>query len=367
MDSQKTPANLIEECRENLQSYWTIINKANLNQNFTDDETAEKIAHLLRSKTKTYRYVLPTQILAKVTNPSLDCRCIQVGRKPEQGNFDARSINEKVIIPFERTNGRPLGGSPQPYVNNPLRVPEISKRYAAQQKNQRDWMSLSELLEQVEQTNEDTFTLKFLKQVLIEIRRIQQEQTITYPVPHRISLEHMTEILNDFLSASSGGGRLQAISFALFLTLKDTWGIYDEVYSESVNAPDTQGGRSADIDCVKDGETVVAVEVKDRTVTLELLEDKISTSRLNEVKELLFMIRSNQLVDSDDVIERGRREFGSGLNVYMVDFAEFIKSVFVLIGEKGRNRFLINIGYSLEQLRVDFVDRKEWAELLSKY
>lgn len=367
MDTQKTPGNLIEECEETLQKYWKIVNKAILSQNFIDDETVEKIAQLLRSKTKTYRYVLPTQILAKVTDPSLDCRCVQVGRKPEHGNFDARSVNEKVIIPFERASGRPLGGSTQPYVNNPLRVPEISSQYSSKQKNQKDWMLLSKLLNQVEKIDEDTFTIKFLKQILMEIRRIQQEQSITYPVPHRISLEDMTDLLNNFLLSSSGGGRLQAVSFALFLTLKDIWGIYDEVYSESVTAPDTQAGRSADIDCIKDGETVMAVEVKDRTVTLELLEDKISTSRLNEVKELLFLIRSNQLVDSDDVMNRGGKEFGSGLNVYMVDFAEFIRSVLVLIGERGRNRFLINIGHSLEQLRVDFVDRKEWAELLSKY
>ncbi len=367
MDTQKTPGNLIAECEENLQSYWKIIKKASLDQNLTDDETAEKIALLLRSKTKTYRYVLPTQILAKVTDPSLDCRCIQVGRKPERGNFDARSLNEKVIIPFERENGRPLGGSTQPYVNNPLRVPEISSQYRAKQKNQKDWMLLSELLEHVERINTDTFTIKFLKQILMEIRRIQQEQSIAYPVPHRISLEDMIDLLNNFFLSPSGGARLQAVSFALFLTLKDIWGIYDKVYSESVTAPDTQAGRSADIDCIKDGETVIAVEVKDRTVTLELLEDKISTSRLNEVKELLFLIRSNQLVDSDDVMKRGRKEFGSGLNVYMVAFAEFIRSVLVLMGEKGRNRFLITIGHSLEQLRVDFVDRKEWAELLSKY
>jgi len=367
MDSQKTPGNIIEECENNLKNYWKIINKTNLNENFIDNETAEIIAQMLRSKTKTYRYVLPTQILAKVTNPSLDCRCIQVRRKPEHGNFDARSINEKVIIPFERANGCPLGGSPQPYVNNPLRVPEISEKYSGKQKNKKDWILLSELLKQVETINEDTFTLKFLKQTLIEIRKIQQEQAITYPVPHRISLEDMTDLLNDFFSVPSGGVRLQAVSFALFLTLKDIWGIYDEVYSESVNAPDTPGGRSADIDCVKNGETIIAVEVKDRTVTLELLEDKISTSRLNEVKELLFMIRSNQLVDSDDVIKRGRKEFGSGLSIYMVNVTEFMRSVLVLIGERGRNRFLINIGRSLEQLRVDFVDRKEWTELLSKY
>lgn len=367
MESEKSTAELIEECKYILTKHWNDINKIEMNKNFLAGEKAEAIRNLLRCKTKTYRYVLPTQILAKTTNHSFDCRCVQVGREPVQGNFDARSINEKVVIPFERENKNPLGGSSQPYVNNPLRVPEITDRFAYKQKNQKDWNLLATILEEVEEKNDQKYTLSFLKQVLLEIRRIQNEQEISYPVPHRISLEDTLNLLNDFLLSSSGGGRLQATVFSLFLTLKDVWGIYEEVLSESVNAPDTQAGRPADIDCLKEGKTVIAVEVKDRTVTLELLEDKISLSRLKEVRELLFLIRSKQLVADDAAAEKGKKEFGSGLNVYILDFSEFTKSVLVLIGEKGRHRFLLNVGHSLEQLKVDFKDRKEWAELLNKY
>lgn len=82
---------------------------------------------------------------------------------------------------------------------------------------------------------------------------------------------------------------------------------------------------------------------------------------------MLFLIRSNQLVSDDNVLNIGKKEFGSGLNVYIMDVDKFVNIVIVLIGEEGRYHFLINIGHSLEKLKLDFSDRQGWVELLSQY
>lgn len=93
-----------------------------------DGALIESIHRAINSATKSYHYVLPTQLIAKLADPSLDCRCLQVARGG-QGAFDARTIAHKVVVPFDQSNNNVLGGSPEPYVNNPLRVPEVSAQY----------------------------------------------------------------------------------------------------------------------------------------------------------------------------------------------------------------------------------------------
>jgi hypothetical protein len=59
-------------------------------------EIKSLIADCLTSNTKTYHYVLPTQILSKCVNPDVDSHSIQTayGKK---GAFDARTIAHGTI------------------------------------------------------------------------------------------------------------------------------------------------------------------------------------------------------------------------------------------------------------------------------
>jgi hypothetical protein len=99
----------------------------------------------LQSPSLTYHYVLPTQLLAKAVNPSLDAHATQASYH-SPGAFDARTIAHDVIVPFDRENERVLGGSPEPYVNNPLRVSGITADYRNAQKQKTDWDKLVAVL-----------------------------------------------------------------------------------------------------------------------------------------------------------------------------------------------------------------------------
>lgn len=78
----------------------------------------DAIKRSVNSKGKTYRYVLPTQLIAKAVNPTLDCRSVQA-TSGLNGAFDARSVCDEVIVPFDRDNENVLGGSTEPYANVP--------------------------------------------------------------------------------------------------------------------------------------------------------------------------------------------------------------------------------------------------------
>lgn len=357
----------IQQCKDTLAGYWQDILDQDLTQDYlADEQIRKKIADSIRSKTKTYRYVLPTQLLAKVVNRNLDSKCLQVKRTPDNGNFDARSVNAKVIVTFERDQGSPLGGSPEPYVNNPLRVNEVSPVYLAAQKDQAGWQILCDLLERVETEQDPDLTVNLFKQTLLEIRRVQQEMDVTYPIPQRISHANLLNILDQYLEPRTGGSRLQAVIMAAFKTLRDIWNIYDDVISAPVNAADAAGNRPADIACKKEGETILAVEVKDRTLNIEMLTDKITSTRLAHVAELLFLIRANPLIQNEEVEDRARREFAGGGNIYILEVNSFFKNILALIGETGRQQFLSQVCSALDELNLDFQDKKDWSQLLGE-
>ncbi|AUW92644.1 hypothetical protein BXT84_00645 [Sulfobacillus thermotolerans] len=352
----------VEDAQKALNAMWLQIEQAELGTDI-EPSLASEIATLLRSNTKSYRYVLPTQLLAKVVNSNANAICLQK-KSNVVGRFDARSLCHKVIVPFERSHGTPLGGSPEPYVNNPLRVPEVSSEHRMAQKDKDGWDQLCLVLNRIQECDNDQFSQRTLKQVLLEIRRIQQEQLIIYSVPQRSSLQHTLRMVDEFLKPRTGGSRLQAVCVALLRTIGQLWGIYDQVLSEVVNASDASSNRPADIDCRKEGRSILAVEVKDRTVTLQLLEDKITTTRVAHIKELLFLIRSEPIVENNAVIERAQREFLSGQNIYLIHVDIFIQQVLTLVGEDGRLLFLGEIGKALEEFRLDFKDRNDYANIL---
>ena len=110
--------NFIEYCNEDLIDQWEKIIKTPENE-LTDflgkeyNDLKSDIVDCLTSSTKSYHYVLPTQLLSKAVEPTRDCRSIQVAYG-KAGAFDARSIAHKVIVPFDKRNYNVLGGYTEP-------------------------------------------------------------------------------------------------------------------------------------------------------------------------------------------------------------------------------------------------------------
>lgn len=324
----------------------------------------EVLGTLLRSKTISYRYPVITQLLAKCTDPELDCTCIQATREPvTAGNFDARSVCHEVVVPWEFSNECPLGGSKEPYINNPLRVPEFSDTYGTKQKNRAHWQLLIELFQHIEKNPKDA--LPAFRQALMHVKAIQLEQHLDYPAPLRLSLLATLNAVRQFLSQKSGGERLQLVCFALMSALKTHWGIYDEVNTAKINASDAAGRRPADVTCMKDGETVLAIEVKDRDLTLELLESSIRNARIDNVRELMAFVNWKSTPPTNAFEQRIQEEFGKGMNVYVTSSEEFLTLNLMLLGEDGRKVFVKEMCEGLETMSVPFIAKREWARILS--
>ncbi len=324
------------------------------------------IRDCLRSSSLTYHYVLPTQLLAKAADPSVDAHAIQAGYS-SPGAFDARTVAHDVIVPFDRANERVLGGSPEPYVNNPLRVPGVTAEYRAPQKNKADWDKLVAVLDAVETSDDVNFVRSVFDQVLFEIYRMLADVAVVYPTPNRISLDRTNQLIQQYLAAKSGGEHMEAVCTALFRTIGRRFGLFDEVKREKVNVADVPSGMSADIECWFQGEIILLVEVKDRELTLVQLDSKLDAARARHISELLFVAEQGKETQAFDAIEaRISSEFVSGQNVYVVRFADFSLGILILFGEEGRVEFLREVGAELDRVNARIEHRKAWAELLKQ-
>jgi len=364
--SKKTSQALLANAARILDSAWSDIQagpSAGVACPAVAPELRQAIADSINSKTRSYRYVLPTHLLAKLADPSLDCRCVQEGAGLP-GSFDARSFCRAVIVPFDRVNHNVLGGSGDPYVSNPLRIPLISQAAAAAQKDKTGFANLRTVLDFAQEAP-DALPVLF-HATLRAIRERLQHVRIVYPVPNRISLEQAQNIIGTFLSVRTGGMRMQAVSLALFRTIGDVLRLFDKVESKDINAADARTGKAADLECLSsDGEIVMAAEVKDRQLTLTDAQDKLKTVREKGVRELLYLVRHGvKKEDASSVAELSRREFATGQNVYVCDFEQFLESILVLVMENGRRIILVQVGNELDE-KADLAHREAWRDLLS--
>ncbi len=360
----------LSDAAATLDEIWNSVQSAAENGQLTDaiekeeSRLLESIRSSVNSNTRTYRYVLPTQLLAKVSDPTLDCRSLQAGAD-RAGSFDARTIAHRVIVPFDQSNDRVLGGSPEPYVNNPVRVPEVSEQYRSAQRNQRGWDHLCHVLEMVENAADEDFTRNVLKQVLIEVYHRLSEVRVAYPAPRRISLSQCMNLIDEYLAELSGGDRLMALSSALFTVIGRRFHLYSRVQRASITSSDASTGMLADLECMLEDDTIVlVVEVKDRVLTVSQMIGKVADVREKQVSELFFVAQQG-VEDQEQVDSLIEREFASGQNIYVMSLSKLAEVSLALIGEEGRRGFLIEVGSQLDEHRSDIRHRRRWAELLA--
>jgi len=360
----------IAKCRRELDAAWRRIRrlarKGPPPAFLHHYELREAVGRAMHSRTKTYRYVLPTQLTAKLADPSVDSRSVQVARGGK-GAFDARSVCQEVVVPFDQANHSVLRGSPEPYVNNPLRVPEISERFTAQQKDKQGWRDLCHILDAVEARQNPRFTRQVLVQVMAETFELLQQVAVIYPVPKRISLDRCLLLMERFLVERSGGDRPLALASALFGSLGKRFRLFAEVRRRSINAPDTASGQVADLECLdRTGQVVVAVEIKDQELTIKHISDKLPKARERGVSEFFFLVRNGiAAADRSRAEALLDKEFIAGQNLYVFDLLSFSRSALALVSEPGRHEFLRAVGSELDGYGSALSDKQAWAALLS--
>jgi len=324
---------------------------------------ADAIGHVINSSTKTYRYVLPTHLLAKLADPAIDCRSVQ-DSSPLDRSFDARSFCTAVIVPFDRNNHNVLGGSGDPYVSNPLRIAHITAETLSAQRNKKDFSRLIDVLTYVQ--NQPECVEDALLCVLNKIKDRLSRTAIVYPAPNRASLDDAVGAIVSYMEARTGGRRMQAVVVALFQVIGERFGLFDRVDSAHVNSADARSGNAGDINCFDaEGNLVLAVDAKDRQLEMREVQTKLPAARQQDLTELLFVIRGGvRPSDQDELNELRERQFRSGHNIYHCEFDHLLLTCGILFGEEGRRDLLEKIGATIDEYG-ELQDREAWAAALA--
>jgi SacI restriction endonuclease len=227
------------------------------------------------------------------------------------------------------------------------------------------WDKLCDIVDAVEAHDEE-FAKKVFQQVLLEIYRTLGSTEIKYDVPLRSSLAQVINAIEQFSREKSGGDRPLAMTAALFQMIGKYFKIFEpSVRRGKITASDESLGYVADIECCDSkGKIVVAIEVKDRTVTVSDLEEKLGTTREKGIKEVFF-VSGRGSREAEGVPERAAKEFAAGQNLYVFTLVELAGAILALAGEEARKDFLINVGQQLDA-HSDTKHRLAWKKALQE-
>jgi hypothetical protein len=352
-----------------LDEIWEEV--INADEKLKSDSLGTQIDFVFEGKEVGYKKALIIQLVGKAADFSLDAQALQKGSGVD-GAWDAREFAKRVFVPWNASIGSPLGDSDDPYVANQFRNPKFDLSIRAKRRGKPLFDAVLDMLERANRASTSEEVVDLLKQVLFGLRRQLANKSFQYAVPHRASLEATLSALSDFLSVASGGGRLQAVAQALFMSLSDAGFDYQKLAARHVNASDQAGHLPGDISFSK-SDRRNAIEVKDRFLDVAQVRASITKARIADITELVFLVHDkggDRLFGSADdeqaCREIAKKEFSSGLNIYWESYLRLSRSILVLIGEHGRREFLMSVGKALEEQSMDAQHRWAWAKIVAE-
>ena len=331
----------------------------------TNPEIDNRIDELINGEVVSIRYALLTQLLGKLTDHSRDALSIQRGDADTAnaaGRWDARSFCQANVVPWVSEAEQVLGTSPDPYVNNPLRRPRLDAGYEPRRASS-NWAALVTILETVQELDDPIYTEAQLRRCLASLAQRYKNLAVPFDVPSRISLDVATNLVSIYLATPSGGERAQIIVAALMRTISNRFGIFDRVVRQAINEADAAGDRPGDIVCCQDDKVVLAVEVKDRMVTLQDVDSAIGKARRSNVTEVLFASGPTQ-GNTPEITERAQSEFSLGTNIYQLEIDTLLRVVLTIGGETSRSEFLTLVGEELNERVTQPTHKLDWQNLL---
>jgi len=354
-----------KKAKEILNSAWAEIQNLSPNEvekkSFVqDNELREKIKRLVNSDTKSFRYAILTQVLAKATDPSINCLSLQAKAKISEP-FDARSFCKETVVPFERENlDNILGASGDPYVSKPLRHEMITLDIIEHIKDKQGWKDLYEILEQIEIKKDTELTLEVLKQILLEVRKQLAQKIISPPSIPSISMEQLKEILTTYLNKPSEGIRPQSIVYALFKIFNEKTKTFAKINTAKATTADIYAKRMADIECRDhDDNLKLAIAVTDNLDTVKL-KDELEKAAKNNVRNLLLIghkIRNPK--DFNSIIRK------YNINIAYSSLVEFVSTTTVMLNNEMRRGLVLKLYEVLRDLgHHDHL--REWDKMIKE-
>jgi hypothetical protein len=353
-----------EKAEQILQTEWNNVQSSNQNQ-YVKQKITGKIREVLNASQLTYKYILFTNILAKAVNSDIHYRSMQ-SKSNLDGAYNARSLGHKVVVEWEKENGERLGGSNEPFLNQPARDPEFDLENAARSESaqKRLYNLLNTLEDEANTGNIDP--LNVLRQSLHEFSQLES-QTIDPVDPSDVPYHELKPVVKRFISTSGGGERLAAVTAGVYRTYYAQAGEGWKIDAEHANVPDKFSKSAGDVEVFRElrgreDELVRAVEVKDKPVERSDIQDSITKAKQAGLGEYLFVIGDGWQSETEK--QNGLNEIKSTSVELIIIYPEELLSMLKFVGEAGRIEFTRVVGEYLNDMRATSANKDEWEDLV---
>lgn len=313
----------------------------------------------------TYPYVLVTQVLGKAVDGNLNTLCLQESSLLPNA-WDARTLASRVVVGWNQGIGKALPGTnTDPYVNNPARYKNFGDEMESKAGNRAAYKQLVGVVSHIEEQGQNE-AVRLLESILVEIRYHLETNKRDYFGPPKVSLDDVTSVIESFLTVRSNGVRLQVVCYAVLKALSDAFPGYGTIQSYPTNSSDASSGRAGDVERINsDGKVDLAVEVKDRTLSMADLEASILKCRTVDVRNLLFVIQSKTLLsDEAAMLDRSKHEFTRGIDVNFADAVTLFRTALMLLSPEQRALLLRGVHDALEEMGAHLKHRYHWMGLV---
>ncbi|MFP9193177.1 restriction endonuclease, SacI family [Natrialbaceae archaeon A-CW1-1] len=326
-----------------------------------------QVLHTDKYGTRTFNYILVTNVLAKVVNPEVHALALQ-DQSDLEGSFNSGGLATDVVTKWEKDHGERLGGSNEPRTNSVYyRQSELNKDYTVRNKD--IYQTLIRILSELQKQTEagELNPLDMLRQTLYEVSRMEPT-TVSYTNPPDVPFTELEEVVREYLEKSGVGERLAAVVAGVFdakYFVADKEEIFIKV--DHVNVADENSNAAGDIEVfeTEDEENLMlAAEVKDKPATKADVQHSITTGREHELDEYFFI--TGQGFRSELEREQARDAIEEApIEVILLDSEDLISGL-KFQGRAGRRQFRESVGEFLNDMRAQSESKNDWKNAIEE-
>ena len=299
----------LQKARKLLEDAWGKVDDPAI---AVSPEILGQLKTVLTARAITYKYILITGLLGKLSNPKAHPRALQAGSSLK-GAYDARSLCHRVVVSFEKNTAKNLFGlSNEPFINKPARHPEHDKSNP-QLRDKELSAATHDVLEVARKLSS-----REVEAMLVAALRICHNAAKSQVVPvvdANANLGHVFEFVKRFLRKTDGGSRLVAVvgAFATLMHERYTVKVYPPNYS------DTFAKTLGDIEILDGSHLLAAYECKQRPISLDDVRHGIRKAREGGADEYCFVFSEGVATGQREAIELELSQALDSLDVSLID------------------------------------------------
>ena len=322
-----------------------------------DQHVAEAVDTVFSSNTQAFREVLLGCLLARIQDKAIDVRKPYVS----QGNdaYNGRTLDERVVNPVLQEKRIP--SSKGPFLSVFRRSVEFRFNTRDGVRDKSAFDALLAVIEFIENTDDNDLLREALNFVAFRFVQLREAANIPLTRIHRMSLEQISALTSRLLEVPSGG-RLPVYSVvSTFHAIDRHFDLGWDIQWQGINVADSASGAGGDIVVTSNKSILLAAEVTERPIdrnrVVTTFNSKIGPQG---IEDYLFFVHSDS--QQPDTATQVRQYFAQGHEINFVAIANWIVSVLVTIGSRGRSHFVDKFLELLELPDTPVAVRVAWNE-----